>query len=178
MVLLLNQPKLWAHQKSKSNSSKDLLFLTVVYGVFLWMFYACFVTSEYFSVDSGYVSQLHTPEKPQRIAIVGSGVAGLGAAWMLSQHPQHYDVTIFEADDRIGGCAHTYEHTNGVVIDEAFAQFSSSGYRNFEELLKYLNVSSVVNYKKLTAILMDREKLFEHQLNHAETFYDEELVEL
>ena len=34
------------------------------------------------------------------IAIVGSGIAGLSAAWLLSRD---HDVTLFEADDRIGG---------------------------------------------------------------------------
>ena len=38
-----------------------------------------------------------------RIAIIGSGIAGLACAWLLSQR---YQVTLFEADDRLGGPAY------------------------------------------------------------------------
>ena len=41
-----------------------------------------------------------------RIAIVGSGIAGLACAWLLSQR---YQVTLFEADDRLGGHTHTHD---------------------------------------------------------------------
>ncbi|MEG8175046.1 FAD-dependent oxidoreductase, partial [Xanthomonas hortorum pv. gardneri] len=40
-----------------------------------------------------------------RIAVVGSGIAGLGAAWLLSRR---YEVTLFEAADYLGG--HTHPH--------------------------------------------------------------------
>ncbi len=43
-----------------------------------------------------------------RIAVIGSGVAGLGAAWALSR--QH-EVILFEASARPGG------HTNTVIAD-------------------------------------------------------------
>ena len=39
-------------------------------------------------------------------AVVGSGVAGLTAAYLLQRR---YDVTLFEADGRLGGHAHTHE---------------------------------------------------------------------
>ncbi|MHA7155040.1 NAD(P)/FAD-dependent oxidoreductase [Arthrobacter sp. TMN-50] len=42
----------------------------------------------------------------RRIAIVGSGVAGLTAAYVLSRH---HSVTLYEADDRAGGHAHTHQ---------------------------------------------------------------------
>ena len=44
---------------------------------------------------------------PQRIAIVGGGVSGLGAAWALHHHPDRFDFRLFEARDRIGGNAVT-----------------------------------------------------------------------
>ena len=43
-----------------------------------------------------------------KIAIIGSGIAGLTCAHLLD--PDH-DVTVFEASDRIGG------HTNTVDVD-------------------------------------------------------------
>ena len=44
---------------------------------------------------------------PRRIAIVGGGISGLGAAWALSRHPDRFDFRLFEAQDRIGGNAVT-----------------------------------------------------------------------
>ena len=43
----------------------------------------------------------------RRIAIVGAGISGLGAAWGLSHHPDRFDFRIFEARDQIGGNAVT-----------------------------------------------------------------------
>lgn len=41
-----------------------------------------------------------------RIAVIGSGIAGLGCAWLLSR--QH-EVVLFERDSRLGGHTHTHE---------------------------------------------------------------------
>ena len=43
------------------------------------------------------------------IAVIGSGIAGMGAAWLLQRH---YPVTLYEAAGRIGG------HTNTVEVDD------------------------------------------------------------
>ena len=43
----------------------------------------------------------------RRIAIVGGGISGLGAAWALHHHPDRFEFRIFEAEDRIGGNAVT-----------------------------------------------------------------------
>ena len=44
---------------------------------------------------------------PRRIAIVGGGVSGLGAAWALHQHPDRFDFRLFEAQAELGGNAIT-----------------------------------------------------------------------
>ncbi len=44
---------------------------------------------------------------PKRIAIIGAGVSGLGAAWALSRHPDRFDFRLYEAQDRVGGNAIT-----------------------------------------------------------------------
>jgi hypothetical protein len=41
-----------------------------------------------------------------RIAVVGSGIAGLASAWLLSRA---HEVVLFEADDRLGGHTHTHD---------------------------------------------------------------------
>ena len=45
--------------------------------------------------------------KPRRVAIIGAGVSGLGAAWALCQHPDRFEIRVYEAQDRIGGNAIT-----------------------------------------------------------------------
>ena len=45
----------------------------------------------------------------KRIAIVGGGVSGLGAAWALHQHPDRFDFRLFEAQASVGGNAITVD---------------------------------------------------------------------
>lgn len=44
---------------------------------------------------------------PRRIAIVGGGISGLAAAWVLNHHLDRFDFRLFEAQDQIGGNAIT-----------------------------------------------------------------------
>jgi predicted NAD/FAD-binding protein len=77
-----------------------------------------------------------------RIAIVGSGIAGLTCAHLLHRHHQ---ITLFEADDRLGG------HTNTVRVDLAdetqyvdtgFIVHNDRNYPGFQSLLEQLGVAS------------------------------------
>ncbi len=45
----------------------------------------------------------------RRVAIVGGGVSGLGAAWALHHHPERFEFRVFEAQERIGGNAITVD---------------------------------------------------------------------
>jgi uncharacterized protein len=78
-----------------------------------------------------------------RIAIVGSGVSGLVAAWLL--HRAH-DVTVFEARGRIGGHVHTVEvpdHLGAVhAVDTGFIVYNEHNYPLFTKLLDRLGVAS------------------------------------
>ena len=78
-----------------------------------------------------------------RIAIVGSGVSGLVAAWLL--HRAH-DVTVFEADSRIGGHVHTVEvpdrHGAMHAVDTGFIVYNEHNYPLFTKLLDRLGVAS------------------------------------
>ncbi|MDT8894809.1 FAD-dependent oxidoreductase [Halomonas sp. I1] len=77
----------------------------------------------------------------QRIAVVGSGIAGMAAAWYLSRR---HSVTLFEADSRLGGHTATVDvdfdgHTH--AIDTGFIVFNDRTYPHFQRLLKALEVS-------------------------------------
>jgi predicted NAD/FAD-binding protein len=77
-----------------------------------------------------------------RIAVVGSGIAGLGAAWLL--HPEH-EITLFEADDRVGGHTHTVtvqDPSGPLAVDTGFIVFNELTYPNFVRLLGRLGVAS------------------------------------
>ena len=78
----------------------------------------------------------------QRIAIVGMGISGLVAAHRL--HEAH-DITVYEANDYIGGHTHTIEvERDGRVwpVDTGFIVFNERNYVNFIALLDELGVSS------------------------------------
>ena len=81
----------------------------------------------------------------QRVAVVGSGIAGLASAWLLRQDPS-YEVTLFEADERLGGHANTVDVTlegQTYPVDTGFLVFNDRTYPNLIALFKHLGVPSV-----------------------------------
>jgi len=48
-----------------------------------------------------------TTTSPRRVAVIGGGISGLGAAWALNREPDRFDVRLFEANDQLGGNAVT-----------------------------------------------------------------------
>jgi predicted NAD/FAD-binding protein len=81
-------------------------------------------------------------QKGQRIAIVGSGISGMVSAYLLNDH---HDITLFEANDYIGGHTHTVEvPLEGKVypVDTGFIVFNELRYPNFVRLLNRLGVAS------------------------------------
>jgi predicted NAD/FAD-binding protein len=79
----------------------------------------------------------------ERIAVVGSGVAGLTAAYLLQQR---YDVLLFEADGRLGGHAHTHELAEDrgrtVCVDSGFIVHNERTYPNLMRLFRRLDVAT------------------------------------
>ncbi|MES9851234.1 MAG: FAD-dependent oxidoreductase [Candidatus Thiodiazotropha sp. L084R] len=78
----------------------------------------------------------------QRIAIVGSGIAGLSAAWLLSDK---YEVELYEQNDYVGGHTHTLEvEEDGIQIpiDTGFIVYNEPNYPLLTQLLRYLNVET------------------------------------
>jgi len=77
----------------------------------------------------------------KNIAVVGSGIAGLTAAYFLSRH---HKVTVYEANDYIGGHTHTVDiefEGERQTIDTGFIVFNNRTYPNFIRLLSELSVS-------------------------------------
>ncbi|MGW7518230.1 FAD-dependent oxidoreductase [Streptomyces sp. NPDC054796] len=72
-------------------------------------------------------------------AVVGSGVSGMTAAYLLSKR---FEVTLFEARDRLGGNADTVEANGSPPIEAAFAEYNSALYPEVHRLLDELGVAS------------------------------------
>ena len=76
------------------------------------------------------------------IAVVGSGIAGLSAAWLLSKN---HNVHLFEKDDHAGGHSNTrqIETQNGqVAVDTGFIVYNEENYPNLTALFSYLGVAT------------------------------------
>lgn len=77
-----------------------------------------------------------------RVAVVGSGIAGLSAAWLLSR--QH-EVVLFEAEARLGGHTHTHEVEQAgkrYRIDTGFIVHNPHNYPLLTRLFDELGVAS------------------------------------
>ncbi|MDS9470153.1 FAD-dependent oxidoreductase [Paracoccus sp. MBLB3053] len=72
-----------------------------------------------------------------RIAIIGSGISGLGAAWLMDDH---HDIVLFEAEGRAGGHARTVR-AEGVEVDTGFIVCNRRTYPLFVSLMDHLGVA-------------------------------------
>lgn len=84
-----------------------------------------------------------------RIAIIGSGIAGLGAAWLL--HKQH-DVTVYEKNAYAGG------HTNTVMdgaqpIDTGFIVYNRKNYPRLIAMFDELGIATQASNMSFSASL-------------------------
>jgi len=88
------------------------------------------------------------------IAVVGSGISGLSAAWLLSHR---HRVTLFEADDRIGGHSHTVM-AGGTPVDTGFIVYNEQTYPNLTALFRHLDVPTKPT-EMTFAVSLDRGRL-------------------
>ena len=80
-----------------------------------------------------------------RIAVIGSGISGLSAAWLLSRR---YSVTLFENDARLGGHSNTVDvpapvpaaGTGAIQVDTGFIVYNEPSYPNLTALFRHLDV--------------------------------------
>ena len=81
----------------------------------------------------------------RRVAVVGSGISGLAAAWHLADHAE---VVLYEADSHFGGHAHTVDLTlDGVThgVDTGFLVFNHATYPNLVQLFADLQVDTAAS---------------------------------
>ena len=75
-----------------------------------------------------------------KIAVIGGGISGLGAAWALHQR---HEVVLYESEARLGGHANTAEIDDGgrvVPVDTAFVVYNLLNYPNLVRLFDHLGV--------------------------------------
>lgn len=77
------------------------------------------------------------------VAVVGAGVSGLTAAYLLSRR---YDVTLYESDPRLGGHAHTHDVTDAdghrLTLDTGFIVHNDTTYPLLRRLFGELGIST------------------------------------
>jgi predicted NAD/FAD-binding protein len=76
------------------------------------------------------------------IAVIGTGISGMSAAWLLSQR---HDVTVYEQDSRLGGHSNTVEASGpggkGITpVDTGFIVYNDRNYPNLVALFEHLKV--------------------------------------
>lgn len=91
--------------------------------------------------DDFSFSRMPLGEDRPKVAVIGTGIAGLSAAWMLKDS---YDLTVFEKSDRPGGHSHSFNAgttDNPLWIDMGFIVFNNPCYPNLLGLFEHLGVA-------------------------------------
>lgn len=89
----------------------------------------------------------------RRIAIIGSGISGAAAAWLLREHA---DVTLFEANETFGGHTHTAQFDDEfghVQVDTGFMVFNRANYPLLCALFDHLGIASYPTVMSFSASL-------------------------
>ncbi|MDQ2070219.1 NAD(P)/FAD-dependent oxidoreductase [Natronospira bacteriovora] len=92
-----------------------------------------------------------------RIAVVGSGISGLGAAWLLSAE---HEVVLYESATRFGGHTNTVTVREGdrhVPVDTGFIVFNDLNYPHLSSLFRHLGVASAESDMSFAASLGEGE---------------------
>ena len=78
--------------------------------------------------------------RPLSIAVIGAGISGMSAAWLLSQG---HDVTVYEAEPRLGGHSNTVDAATAdgtTAVDTGFIVYNPPNYPNLTALFDHLEV--------------------------------------
>ena len=77
---------------------------------------------------------------PLEIAVIGAGISGMSAAWLLSRR---HNVTVYELEDRLGGHSHTVDApgpAGPTPVDMGFIVYNEVNYPNLVALFEHLKV--------------------------------------
>lgn len=93
-------------------------------------------------------------QKRRKVAVIGSGISGLSAAWLLDKSA---DVTLFEADSRLGGHANTVTverpGKKPIAVDTGFIVYNEKNYPNLVALFAQLGVPTLETEMSFAASL-------------------------
>jgi predicted NAD/FAD-binding protein len=106
------------------------------------------------------------PNKPDpaarlNIAVVGSGISGMSAAWLLSQR---HDVTVYEEEARIGGHSNTVDAPRidanakaggSIAVDTGFIVYNTASYPNLIAMFDHLRVPTKISDMSLAVSVDD-----------------------
>ena len=81
-----------------------------------------------------------------KIAIIGGGMAGLGAAYEISRKKKNVEITIFEKSDQIGGLAFSKQIQGSFI--EGFYHHLFPTYRDIIEVSKELGIGEKLFFRK------------------------------
>ncbi|MCX5518394.1 FAD-dependent oxidoreductase [Kaistia defluvii] len=93
------------------------------------------------------------PDFARRVAVVGSGISGLSAAWLLSRTMR---VTLYESDTRLGGHSNTVvvPTANGPIpVDTGFIVYNERNYPNLVALFREIGVETAASEMSFAASL-------------------------
>jgi len=93
--------------------------------------------------------------KRKRIAVIGTGVSGMAAAWLLNQR---HDITVYEKDAKIGGHCNTVDITVGqgrdqrvIPVDTGFIVYNEATYPNLTAMFAHLGVPTELSDMSFSA---------------------------
>lgn len=104
-----------------------------------------------------------------KVAVIGSGISGLGASWALAKH---HNVTLFEKNSRLGGHANTVtlDIEGGIPVDTGFIVYNQQNYPYLTDFFDFLRVNTQKSNMSFSVSLDNRD--FEYSSNLLDLVFD------